>query len=87
MPAGAPPPVCAKPTPNFTWTRAESYDYRDRRPSRPASCPITDWVWTFTDAGGTHSNAQNPATVTYSNNSAHPVTLTVTNAGGAARSR
>ena len=48
----------------------------------PVHCPITDWEWTFTDASGLKSNAQNPAPVTYGNNSSHPVTLKVTNAGG-----
>lgn len=48
----------------------------------PLNCPITDWLWTFTDAGGLQSNAQNPAPVTYGNNSGHPVTLKVTNLAG-----
>jgi PKD repeat protein len=78
------PPVCAKPTADFTWlTSGKVYTYRDASSvADPVNCPITDWLWTFTDLGGTQSNAQNPAAQTYANNSAHPVTLKVTNAGG-----
>ena len=83
-----PPPTCAKPTANFTWTKSGSgnktYTYRDASTvADTVNCPITDWLWTFTDLGGLQSNAQNPAAVTYSNGSNHPVTLRVTNAGGA----
>ena len=80
-----PPPTCAKPTANFTWTKSgKTYTYRDASTvADSVNCPITDWLWTFTDAGGLQSNAQNPTAVTYSNNSNHPVTLRVTNAGGA----
>ena len=79
-----PPPTCAKPTANFTWTKSgKTYTYRDASTVADAvNCPITDWLWTFTDNGGLQSNAQNPAPVTYPNNSSHPVTLRVTNAGG-----
>lgn len=78
------PIVCAAPTPNFTWTQSgKTYTYRDASTvADPVNCPITDWEWTFTDASGLKSNAQNPAPVTYGNNSSHPVTLKVTNAGG-----
>jgi Flp pilus assembly protein TadG len=78
------PPVCAKPTADFTWlTSGKTYTYHDASTvADGVNCPITDWLWTFTDLGGTQSNAQNPAAQTYGNNSAHPVTLTVTNAGG-----
>lgn len=84
VPAGPPPPTCAKPTANFDWTSSgKTYTYRDRSTVADAvNCPITDWLWTFTDLG-TGSNAQNPAPVTYGNSSSHPVTLRVTNAGGA----
>lgn len=82
----APPssPPCTKPTPNFTWTKnGKTYTYRDASSvTDPLNCPITDWLWTFTDAGGLQSNAQNPAPVTYGNNSGHPVTLKVTNLAG-----
>lgn len=83
-----PPPTCAKPTANFTWTKSGSgnktYTYRDASTvADTVNCPITDWLWTFTDLGGLQSNAQNPAAVTYANGSNHPVTLRVTNAGGA----
>ena len=83
VPVGAPPPTCTKPTANFNWTRSgKTYTYRDGSSvADPTNCPITDWLWTFTDTG-TQSNAQNPAPVTYGNNSSHPVTLTVTNAAG-----
>jgi Flp pilus assembly protein TadG len=76
-------PPCAKPTADFTWTSSgKSRNYTDTSTvADPVNCPITDWLWTFTDLG-TQSNAQNPATQTYGNNSAHPVTLKVTNAGG-----
>ena len=30
----------------------------------PVNCPITDWLWTFTDKRQPQSNAQNPAPVT-----------------------
>jgi len=79
-----PPPTCAKPSANFTWTKSgKTYTYRDASTvADPVGCPVTDWLWTFTDNGGLQSNAQNPAPVTYANNSSHPVTLKVTNAGG-----
>jgi len=82
-----PPPTCAKPTANFTWTKSgpgnKTYTYRDATTvADSVNCPITDWLWTFTDLSGLQSNAQNPAAVTYSNGSNHPVTLKVTNAGG-----
>jgi Flp pilus assembly protein TadG len=79
------PPSCAKPTANFTWTKSgKTYTYRDASTVADAvNCPITDWLWTFTDLGGLQSNAQNPAAVTYGNNSSHSVTLRVTNLGGA----
>jgi PKD repeat protein len=78
------PPVCAKPTANFTWTSSgRTYTYTDTSTvADTVNCPITSWLWTFTDLGGTQSNAQNPAPQNYSNNNSHPVTLTVTNAGG-----
>ena len=87
VPVGPPPPVCAKPVANFTWTSGGSggktRTYVDASTvADSVNCPITDWLWTFTDQGGLQSNAQNPAPVTYGNNSAHPVTLKVTNAGG-----
>lgn len=83
-----PPPTCAKPMANFTWTKSGSgnktYTYRDASTvADSVNCPITDWLWTFTDLGGLQSNAQNPTAVTYGNGSNHPVTLRVTNAGGA----
>jgi PKD repeat protein len=82
-PTPTPTPTCTKPTANFTWTKSgKTYTYRDASTvTNPASCPITDWLWTFTDAG-TQSNAQNPAPITYGNNSSHPVTLRVTNFAG-----
>jgi Flp pilus assembly protein TadG len=84
VPAGPPPPTCAKPTTNFTWTKSgKTYTYADASTvADSVNCPITDWLWTFTDLGGLQSNAQNPTSVTYANNSSHPVTLKVTNAGG-----
>ncbi len=84
VPAGPPPPTCAKPVANFDWTSSgKTRTYSDRSTvADPVNCPITDWLWTFTDQGGLQSNAQNPAPVTYVNNSSHPVTLQVTNAGG-----
>jgi Flp pilus assembly protein TadG len=81
---GPPPPVCAKPTANFTWTKSgKTYTYRDASTvADPTKCPVSDWLWTFTDNGGLQSNVPNPSPVTYGNNSAHSVTLKVTNAGG-----
>lgn len=82
-----PPPTCAKPNSNFfvfskTGPGNKTFTYHDSSTvADPVNCPITDWLWTFTDLGGIQSNAENP-TVTYSNNSNHPVTLKVTNAGG-----
>ena len=87
MPAGAPPPVCAKPTPNFTWTTTGSgsntvFAYHDASTvADPVNCPIVDWAWTFTD-GGLQSNFKDPTPFPYSNNSNHPVTLIVSNPGG-----
>jgi Flp pilus assembly protein TadG len=77
-------PPCVAPTANFTFTASgKDRTYRDASTvADPINCPITDWLWTFTDLGGTQSNAQNPATQTYGNNGNHPVTLRVTNAGG-----
>lgn len=83
---GAPP--CAPPVANFTWTSSgKTRTYSDASTvADPVNCPIVSWLWTFHDdtppAGGSQSNAQNPAPVTYGNNSAHAVTLEVTNAGG-----
>jgi PKD repeat protein len=93
VPTAAPTPtptplVCTKPVANFTITSTGNgsntiYTYRDASTvANPIGCPITDWLWTFTNKGGTQSNAQNPATVNYGNNSSHSVTLKVTNAGG-----
>jgi Flp pilus assembly protein TadG len=87
VPAGPPAPSCAKPVANFTWTTSgpgnKTYVYTDASTvADPVNCPITDWLWTFTDVGGLQSNAQNPGPVTYGNGSNHPVTLQVTNAGG-----
>jgi hypothetical protein len=84
VPAPPPPPVCAAPTANFTWTKSgKTYTYSDASTvADPVNCPITDWLWTFTDLGGTHSNVKNPPPQTYGNNSSHPVTLQVTNVGG-----
>jgi Flp pilus assembly protein TadG len=82
-----PPPTCAKPIANFTWTTTGNgsnkvYTYEDTSTvADPVDCPITDWLWTFTDLG-TQSNAQNPAPFGYPSNSNHPVTLQVTNSGG-----
>lgn len=88
VPAPPPPPVCAKPVANFTWTTTGNgankvYTYKDASTvADPVKCPITDWYWTFTDLGGTHSNAQFPAPFSYGKGGSHPVTLQVTNAGG-----
>jgi Flp pilus assembly protein TadG len=87
VPVGPPLPTCEKPVANFTWTTAGNgankvYTYVDASTvADPTNCPITDWLWTFTDTG-LQSNAQNPAPFKYPNGSNHPVTLTVTNAGG-----
>ena len=86
VPAAPPPPTCAKPTADFSWTSDKKvYTYSDRSSvADPTNCPITDWLWTFSDAppGQQQSNAQNPAPVTYQTGSSHSVTLKVTNAGG-----
>ena len=87
-PTPAPTPInCAPPVANFTWIQSgqanKTYTYTDASTVADAvNCPITDWLWTFTDQGGLQSNAQNPAPVTYQNGGKHPVTLRVTNAGG-----
>jgi Flp pilus assembly protein TadG len=82
-PTPTPTPNCTRPTANFTWTASgKTYTYTDiSTVTNPVSCPITDWLWTFTDAG-TSSNAQNPNPITYGNSSSHPVTLRVTNFAG-----
>jgi PKD repeat protein len=81
------PVVCTVPVANFTWVQSgqgnKTYTYRDASTvADPLNCPITDWLWTFTDQDGLQSNAQNPAPVTYQNGGKHPVTLRVTNAAG-----
>ena len=82
VPAPPAPPTCAKPVALFNWTGGKTYTYHDLSTvADPTNCPITNWLWTFTDLG-TQSNAQTPAPQTYGNNSSHPVTLQVTNAGG-----
>lgn len=87
VPVGPPPPTCDKPTANFTWTttgngKNKVYTYADASTvADDVNCPITDWLWVFD--GGLQSNARNPAPFSYGNSSSHPVTLTVTNAGGA----
>lgn len=89
VPAPPPPPVCAKPTPIFTYTTTGNgankiYTYKDSSTvADPLKCPITNWLWTFTDLG-TQSNAQNPAPFKYNKSGLHSVTLQVTNAGGSA---
>ncbi len=81
-----PPPTCAKPTADFTFTTTGSgsntyYTYKDTSTvADSVNCPITDWLWTFD--GGLQSNSPNPAAFQYGNNSNHPVTLKVTNAAG-----
>jgi PKD repeat protein len=88
-PSPSPTPVtCTAPTANFTWTTSGSgsntvFTFRDASTTPDAAnCPITDWLWTFTDATNTSSNAQNPAPFSFNNNSRHTVTLRVTNADG-----
>ena len=83
VPAAPLPPTCAKPHAGFTWTSSgKNRTYFDASTvADPVNCPITNWLWTFTDLG-TQSNAQFPPEQTYGNNSGHPVTLQVTNAGG-----
>lgn len=87
VPAPPPPPVCAKPTANFTGTSSgngshTSWTYVDHSTvADPVNCPITDWLWTFTDLGS-GTNVQNPPPQSYGDNKNHPVTLKVTNAGG-----
>lgn len=87
VPVGPPPPVCAKPSANFNVATdgppGKTKTYTDASTvADPVNCPITDWLWTFTDQSGLQSNAQNPAPVTYGTPGSHPVTLKVTNAGG-----
>jgi PKD repeat protein len=84
VPAPVPPPTCAPPTAGFTWTsNGKKRTYTDASSVADAvNCPITDWLWTFHDLDDLQSNVQNPGTYTYKNNSSHPVTLQVTNAGG-----
>jgi len=92
-PAPSPSPtpvVCTAPTAWFTWTTTGSgsntiFTFRDASTTPDATnCPITDWLWTFSDvsAGNVNSNAQNPAPFGFNNNSRHTVTLRVTNSAG-----
>ena len=89
VPAVPPPPTCAKPIPAFSYTTTGNgantvFTYHDGSSvADPVNCPITNWLWTFTD-NGTSSNAQNPAPFKYGVGGTHPVTLMVTNAGGSA---
>ena len=86
----APPPTCIAPNANFTFTTSgnganKTWTYTDTSTvADPVNCPITAWLWTFTDQGGLQSNAQFPTPVKYGGNpnAQHPVTLTVTNDGG-----
>jgi PKD repeat protein len=86
----APPPTCTAPVANFTFTTSgnganKRWTYVDTSAVADAvNCPITAWLWTFTDQGGLQSNAQFPTPVQYGGNpnALHPVTLTVTNDGG-----
>jgi PKD repeat protein len=86
----APPPTCTAPTANFTFTTSgngsnKTWTYADTSTvADPVNCPISAWLWTFTDQGGLQSNAQFPAPVQYGGNpnALHSVTLTVTNDGG-----
>jgi Flp pilus assembly protein TadG len=88
----APPPTCTAPTANFTFTTQgnganKTWTYTDTSTvADTVNCPITAWLWTFTDQGGLQSNAQFPTPVQYGGNpnAQHPVTLIVTNAGGSA---
>jgi PKD repeat protein len=94
-PTGGPAPTptiapCTAPTANFTWTTTGSgsntiFTFRDASTTPDAvNCPITDWLWTFSDVdvGNVNSNAQNPAPFGFDNNSRHTVTLRVTNSAG-----
>jgi len=78
---------CTKPHAEFTWSHGSGktskvYTYVDASTvDDPTNCPITSWLWTFTDLAA-QSNAQNPTPQTYKDNSTHPVTLQVTNAAG-----
>ena len=91
VPFVATAPPCAVPTANFSGAHSgnggKTVTYTDHSSvADSVNCPITDWLWTFSDQGNPplQSNAQNPAPVTYGNSSSHPVTLKVTNAGGSA---
>jgi PKD repeat protein len=86
----APPPICTAPVANFTFTTSgngsnKMWTYVDLSTvDDDVNCPITAWLWTFTDQNGLQSNAQSPVPVHYDGNpnALHPVTLTVTNDGG-----
>ncbi len=86
----ATPVTCTAPTANFTVSTSGNgnnriYTFRDASTTNNATvCPITDWLWTFsdTDAAHTSSNAQNPAPFGFNNNGNHTVTLKVTNSAG-----
>jgi PKD repeat protein len=84
VPQPTSPPSCTRPTAAFTHTNSgKTFTYTDTSTvTDPVNCPITDWLWTFTDQGGLQSNAQYPTPVDYGNSSSHPVTLVVTNAAG-----
>jgi Flp pilus assembly protein TadG len=83
VPEGA-PVTCDPPNASFTVSEGGSgnktHTYTDTSTvADQVNCPIVAWQWTFPD--GTSSNAPNP-TKTYGSNSAHTVTLQVTNSGG-----
>ena len=82
MPAGS-GTSCTKPHAGFTVSSdKKTYTYTDASTvDDPVNCPITTWLWTFTDLG-TQSNAQNPTPQTYQTGQSHSVTLKVTNAAG-----
>jgi PKD repeat protein len=87
VPAGPPPPTCAKPVAEFhlaSRVKVHGNDHLftyddDSTVADPTNCPITNWAWTFDD--GTQSNAQHPTHMF--DQKSHKATLVVTNAGGA----
>lgn len=80
---GSPVVTCTKPHASFTATSDKKiYTYTDTsKVDDPVNCPITSWLWDFTDLG-TQSNAENPTPQTYHTGTSHSVTLQVTNAAG-----
>ena len=76
---------CPPPVANFTWRSGNprrDVTFTDTS-TASAACPITNWLWEFTDTDpSTFTNAQNPFHSFPNNNGTYTVRLTVTSSAG-----